>query len=31
VRHIFEPLVQIDRDLQTVKPQLATEWRAWTT
>jgi len=27
LRHIFEPLVQIDRDLQTVKPQLATEWQ----
>jgi peptide/nickel transport system substrate-binding protein len=27
LRHIFEPLVQIDRDLQTVNPQLATEWR----
>ena len=27
LRHIFEPLVQIDRDLQTVKPQLATEWK----
>src|SRR5712692_11009200 len=27
LRHIFEPLVQIDRDLQTIKPQLATEWR----
>jgi peptide/nickel transport system substrate-binding protein len=27
LRHIFEPLVQIDRDLQTVKPQLATSWQ----
>ncbi|HYU19095.1 MAG TPA: ABC transporter substrate-binding protein [Chloroflexota bacterium] len=27
LRHMFEPLVQIDRDLQTVKPQLATEWK----
>ena len=27
LRHIYEPLVQIDRDLQTVKPQLATEWK----
>ena len=27
LRHIFEPLVQIDRDLQTIKPQLATEWK----
>ena len=27
LRHIFEPLLQIDRDLQTVRPQLATEWQ----
>ncbi len=27
LRHIYEPLVQIDRDLTTVKPQLATEWK----
>jgi peptide/nickel transport system substrate-binding protein len=27
LRHLYEPLVQIDRDLQTVKPQLATEWK----
>src|SRR5919199_1297763 len=27
LRHMYEPLVQIDRDLQTVKPQLATEWK----
>ena len=27
LRHIYEPLVQIDRDLKTVKPQLATEWK----
>jgi peptide/nickel transport system substrate-binding protein len=27
LRHIYEPLVYIDRDLQTVKPLLATEWK----
>jgi peptide/nickel transport system substrate-binding protein len=27
LRHMYEPLVMIDRDLQTVKPVLATEWR----
>src|SRR5260370_38432832 len=27
LRHIFDPAVQTDRDLQTIKPQLATEWR----
>ena len=27
LRHMYEPLVQIDRDLQTVKPALATEWK----
>ena len=27
LRHMYEPLVMIDRDLQTVKPVLATEWK----
>ena len=27
LRHMYEPLVQIDRDLMTVKPLLATEWK----
>jgi peptide/nickel transport system substrate-binding protein len=27
LRHMYEPLVYIDRDLQTVKPLLATEWK----
>ncbi len=27
LRHMYEPLVQIDRDLQTIKPQLASEWK----
>ncbi len=27
LRHMYEPLVQIDRDLQTIKPQLATSWQ----
>jgi len=27
LRHMYEPLVYIDRDLTTVKPLLATEWK----
>ena len=27
LRHMYEPLVMIDRDLTTVKPVLATEWK----